>query len=98
MSDSDSKYVTFNRDELMEQMSGLPVIPLFARIEIQDAVVIRRQDKFASAALAGYANSLAIVISLTEDPKLKSELLDVADYFQRQSELAADEGFKTPTV
>ena len=68
------------------------------KIEIRDAVVIRRQDYFASAALAGYAASIAIAAKLTDDEKRREELLDVADYFQRQSELAAEEGWKTPDV
>ena len=67
-------------------------------IEIKDAVVIRRQDYFATAALASYANSIAIAAKLTDDPKKRLELIDVADYFQRQSELAAEEGWKTPDV
>ena len=68
------------------------------KIEVRDAVVIRRQDYFASAALNGYASSIAIAAKLTEDDKKREELIAVADYFQRQSELAAEEGWKTPDV
>ena len=94
----DDKYLVFNRAQFMERMTGLPVHPLLDHIEIKDAVVIRRQDRFASSALAGYANAIALVISLTDDDKLRDELLHVSDYFQRQSELAAEEGWKTPDV
>jgi hypothetical protein len=68
------------------------------RHEVHDAVVIRRQDYFASPALASYAASIAIAAKLTEDTERKAELLVVADYFQRMSELAAEEGWKTPDV
>lgn len=95
---ADDKYVTFKREELEAQLSGLPVAPLIGSIEIRDAVVIRRQDYFASPALAGYAASIAIAIRLTDDDKLRAALMPVADYFQRQSELAADEGWKLPDV
>ena len=65
---------------------------------IDDAVVIRRQDYFASPALASYAASIAIAAKLTDDGKRRAQLVEVADYFQRQSELAAEEGWKTPDV
>jgi hypothetical protein len=93
----DDKYITFRREDFYRNLSGLPV-QLFDGIEIRDAVVIRRQDYFATSALAGYAASIAIAAKMTDDPQRKLELMDVADYFQRQSELAAEEGWKTPDV
>ena len=95
--DTSDKYVTFNRDELMHQLQGLPVIPLLSRIEINDAVVIRRQDKFASPCLATYASMIALVAENHSDPQIKEELMRVADYFEDQAKLAADEGYKLPT-
>ena len=92
----DDKYITFRRDASIAVTDGYVTFDVDA--EIHDAVVIRRQDYFASAALAGYAASIAIAAKLTEDPKKRAELIDVADYFQRQSELAAEEGWKTPDV
>lgn len=74
---------------------------LYARIikeSIKDAVVIRRQDKFASPCLLTYAAMIGMVGSEHPDPKVRAELLDIADYFQRQGELAGDEGFKLPDL
>ena len=99
---SDDKYITFRRDEFSAWW-GQPNVggvehDVSSPQEIQDAIVIRRQDYFATAALAGYANSIVIAAKLTEDDKKRDELIAVADYFQRQSELAAEEGWKTPDV
>jgi hypothetical protein len=99
---SDDKYVTFKREDFNAWWNQTSVggtrhdVP--APQEIKDAVVIRRQDYFASPALAGYAASIAIAIRLSDDDKKRAELMPVADYFQRQSELAAEEGWKTPDV
>lgn len=65
--------------------------------ELLDAVVIRRQDLFASPALATYAACISMVSTVTDDKERQKSLLQVADYFQRQSELAAEEGWKLPT-
>jgi len=94
---TDAKYITFNRDEFVRELSG-DLARQFEPMEIRDAIVIRRQDYFATAALAGYANSIIIAAKLTEDDKKRDELIAVADYFHRQSELAAEEGWKTPDV
>jgi hypothetical protein len=79
--------------------------PITAEIErtvnersLSDAVVIRRQDYFASPALASYAASIAIAVRFLEDEVMKKRLTRIADYFQRQSELAAEEGWKLPTL
>jgi hypothetical protein len=63
-------------------------------MSLKDAVVIRRQDYFASPALATYSSCIAMVAMATKKP----DLMKIADYFQRQSELAADEGWKFPDV
>lgn len=69
-----------------------------AGIELVDAVVIRRRDIFASPCLATYANMIGLVAQNIDDPKKAADLLDIADYFERQANLAADEGFKLPDV
>lgn len=95
---SDDKYITYKRKDLANYFQS-DVVPWdMEDIEVKDAVVIRRQDLFASPALAGYAAAIAIAIRLTTDADVAKELMKVADYFQRQSELAADEGFKYPDV
>lgn len=97
MGDSDDKYIVFKSDDFFNQVKGLPVA-LWASIAIPDAVVIRRQDKFASPALATYAAMIAVVVSETDDPDKRAKLLQVADYFEDQAKLAADEGHKLPDV
>jgi hypothetical protein len=94
--DSDDKYATFKRDDLIQIADGFVTFRWDA--EIRDAVVIRRQDKFASPALATYAAMIAVVVSETDDPDKRAALLQVADYFEDQAKLAADEGHKLPDV
>lgn len=91
------KYVTFKREEFDQVMKGQDfLIKQLRSMVLKDAVVIRRQDFFASPALATYAQCIALVAKTTDDKELKERLLTVADFFQQQSELAADEGWKFP--
>lgn len=98
----DDKYVTFKRGDLADSLGRLNADELLrlglGRIEVRDAVVIRRQDLFASPALATYAACIAITAACTDNDITKKSLTDVADYFQRQAELAAAEGYKLPDV
>ena len=105
MSTSDDKYVTFRREDFIELLNyqGLShltrnVLADAEKVEIKDAVVIRRQDKFASPALATYAAMIAIAMSMTADEEMKSQLSRISDYFEDQARLAADEGWKLPDV
>ena len=96
--DTDDKYVTFNRRELKRafERKGLPFPNFLKMLEINDAVVIRRQDKFASPALATYASMISMVATNHSDPDVAKELLAIADYFEGQAQLAAAEGYKLP--
>jgi hypothetical protein len=67
-------------------------------VELVDAVVIRRRDLFASPCLATYANMIALVAHNITDLDQGNELLAIADYFEQQASLAADEGTKLPTI
>lgn len=67
-------------------------------IELPDAVVIRRQDKFASPCLATYASMIALVAQNTSNADQGHELMRIADYFEDQAQLAAAEGFKLPDL
>lgn len=88
------KYVTFKREDIVGPLAFWPSV---APYEIEDAVVIRRQDLFASPALATYSACIAIAASMTNvDDEQRQKMLDVADYFDRQAQLAAEEGFKLP--
>ena len=68
------------------------------QVELKDAVVIRRQDKFASPCLLTYAAMIALVAEETHDLMRKTELWSIADYFHEQGVLAGDEGTKLPTL
>lgn len=105
----DEKYVTFKSQEFLEYMDRLCTQDVsrmstdriygdLGRLSLKDAVVIRRQDKFASPVLATYANCIAIVAAEHPDPKIKAELLSISDYFEEQAQLAAEEGFKLPDL
>jgi len=61
-------------------------------------VVIRRQDSFASPCLLTYASMISMVGEHHPEPPIKAELLAIADYFQRQGELAGDEARGLPTL
>lgn len=98
-SDNDDKYITLRRKEMFEVLADHPMLARDLLLhQIKDAVVIRRQDYFASPALASYASSIAIAAKLVDDDKRREELIRVADYFEHQSKLAAEEGWKTPDV
>ena len=106
---NDEKYITFKREEFF-QMVGLwssqhmPAVNVANLIgdadtyALPDAVVIRRQDFFAPGALASYASGIALVLNMIDDPKQRAQMLAVADYFQRQSEIAGDEAWKWPDL
>ena len=106
---NDDKYLTFKRSEFMEWLGWLTTHDLrmvevptlltgVERIALRDAVVIRRQDYFAPAALATYAATIGLALHLIDDAKKRSQLLAIADYFQRQSEIAGDEAWKWPDL
>jgi len=96
--DRDDKYVTFNRAQLQDayKRKGITLPGFLKMLEIKDAVVIRRQDKFASPALATYASMIAMVANNIDNHELSVELTGIADYFEGQAKLAADEGWKFP--
>lgn len=92
----DDKYVTFKRSDLLAITDGYVTFAVNA--EIVDAVVIRRQDYFAAPALAAYASTMGMATHLTDDPKRRAQFIAIADYFQRQSEIAGDEAWKFPDL
>lgn len=103
MSESDDKYITFRREDFDKLLAAQPAVrghelrTEFQQHELPDAVVIRRQDLFAAPALATYASCIGLAASLSDDDTRRS-LLGISDYFQRQAELASEEGFKLPDV
>jgi len=106
---TDDKYVTFRREDLlllvgqwttqdMSRRQAPAVLRELQLLELTDAVVIRRRDLFASPCLATYASMIALVANNITDLDQGNELLRIADYFNRQAELAAYEGHKLPTI
>lgn len=102
----DEKYIVFKRSDFLKHATpramNMATAEMAARgweaIEVKDAVVIRRQDLFASPALATYSACIGMVAAREGDDTVKKELRIVADYFDRQSQLAAVEGYKLPTL
>lgn len=101
---ADNKYVVFNRKEYYDTIEangfrrGTSLVDRELKdIELKDAVVIRRQDYFASPCLLTYATMIAMVAEHHPDEKVKAELEIIADYFHEQGVLAGEEGFKLPT-
>jgi len=90
MNGANDKYYVFKRSDNIAVTDGYVTFATDA--ELPDGVVIRRQDLFAAPCLATYANMIALVAKRVEDP----ELLAIADYFEDQARLAAEEGHKYP--
>ena len=90
------KYVTFPRDRMILVTDGFMTFRVDD--EIGDAVVIRRQDTFASPCLLTYSAMIAMVAKHHSDPHIKRELQIIADYFHDQGVIAGDEGYKLPTL
>ena len=92
---TDDKYATFKREDLISVTDGY--VTFKTSDELPDAVVIRRQDFFASPALATYASMIAMATKLANyNDAIAQDLLRIADYFERQAQLAADEGPQVP--
>jgi hypothetical protein len=85
------KYITFKRDEFFAEGTAL---------EIEDAVVIRRQDIFAPPALDAYANAITCVVEVLTNGTVPTgrtlALQDIADYFSDQAAKAWTEQRKLP--
>jgi hypothetical protein len=90
------KYITFNREQFEKFLESFNV-DLHEIYEIKDAVVIRRQDLFASPCLLTYATMITMVAQHHPNQKIRNELQIIADYFHNQGVLAGEEGWKLPT-
>lgn len=64
--------------------------------KVRDAVVIRRQDKFAGPALHTYAAMISVATSLMNLGPATEHLRGVADYFADQASMADGESYKVP--
>lgn len=95
------KYVVFKQEEWDEWKRGNGRYQNTPD-EVEDAVVMRRQDVFAAPAFRVYANSMAasmVVAAKLVAPglHLESETISkIARYFQEQAELSESEDRKVP--
>lgn len=94
---NDSKYIVFKRAELYDGIN-VEIRNEVDKLAIQDAVVIRRQDRFASPCLLTYSTMIAMVAEIHPVLVTREQLLAIADYFHDQGVLAGEEGWKLPTL
>jgi hypothetical protein len=92
-----NKYIVFKREDFEKEFFNPSLINEFEKHEIKDAVIIRRQDLFASPCLLTYATMITMVAAHHPNKKIKAELQIIADYFHQQGVLAGEEGWKLPT-
>ena len=81
--DLQAKYIVFKLDE----WQGI-VEPSTYPQPVDDAVVIRLKDPYASSALHAYTNAILTVLDLLADnldPDTYQEQLDIADYFHQKA-------------
>lgn len=67
-----------------------------AAVEIQDAVVIRRQDVFAPVPLESYACAVKLALSLAEKSPVTENLSKISNYFYEQAGLSWATNRKIP--
>jgi capsular polysaccharide biosynthesis protein len=102
----DNKYLVYHLEDMERFVYDLPAGWLnddFHWIKpIQDAVVLRRQDLFASVALRAYAGAVLNALDVLDQlgmPSvvIKKRLLEIADYFNAQADMAErDNSRKVP--
>jgi len=109
---NEEKYIVFKRETLIQLFGELAlprgdvdcapvaehILERIAEEQLPDAVVIRRQDSFASPCLLTYAAMISMVAEHHPERKVAEELLAIADYFHHQGVLAGEEGYKLPTL
>lgn len=94
-----NKYVVFKREDWDAHRDQPGCMP--EDLEVDDAVVIRRQDVFAPPALDAYANLITAALAVAQDvsghipgvdeePGSVKRLREIADYFHEQAALAWD--------
>lgn len=86
MAELNNKYIVFKREEWDDHVNINVGGPEPA--EVEDAVVIRRQDIFAGPALHAYAACIGLTVNLFGDADLAHRMERIADYFHEQAVLA----------
>lgn len=103
------KYTVFRTEDLHRAMDardldGSAILRALAPHVLPDAVVIRRQDRFAANALDTYADQILALVELSEDhplvglmdPSVRDRLLSLADFFRDQAHMSRNEQRKLP--
>lgn len=96
------KYVTFKRDEFEEAKRAGSGRMYNTPQEVEDAVVIRRQDIFAAPAFRAYsatiASSLVVAAKIVAPGMVihNTGLERISRYFEGQAELSEAEDRKVP--
>lgn len=98
------KYVAFKAEDFFRalrarDLDGEAIIRALAPHMLDDAVIIRRQDRFAAGAFDTYADQILALVELSEDhplidllpPSTKTSLLRLADFFRDQAHLSRTE-------
>jgi hypothetical protein len=81
-----AKYVVFKLDDWNEATKNEDMPPL--PFPLDDAVVIRLKDSYASSALHAYTNAILTVLDIMGkdmDPDVFQQQLDIADYFHQKA-------------
>lgn len=106
----EGKYIVFKADEFvaacqdLRERTDYPADQILLNCRnLEDAVVIRRQDVFAPPALDGYANSITVALEMaraveggSEPSPLARRLQETATYFHEQAALSWDTHRKVP--
>jgi hypothetical protein len=83
--EQEAKYIVFKLEEWEHSVgTDLGAYP----IPLDDAVVIRLKDPYASSALHAYTNAILTVLDILGDhlsPEEYQQQLDIADYFHQQA-------------
>lgn len=93
----DGKYIVFKKEEWDSFWSASPVRLDLPPAPIEDAVVIRTGDAFASPALHSYAAMVGVAISFMPPGEDRKNLLRIADYFNARAAEADERSWKVPS-
>lgn len=88
--EEDAKYLVYKQEEMTNWVESNLAIAQTIPAALDDAVVIRLKDPFASTALYTYCNTIMSTLELLDSLEVINEderqrLLDIADYFHSQA-------------
>lgn len=86
--EQDAKYLVYKQEEMTNWVESNLAIAQTIPAALDDAVVIRLKDPYASSALHAYTNAILTVLDILDnniDPDEYQRQLDIADYFHSQA-------------